>query len=116
MAEHLNQSIEPAMIPFNAMGKSIPQHARAVGYDHCKSMGLDSARSWECVNGVAEQLERDKPYEAQAAGMKFLDLTGTYRLMAAILTQAATEPAIFAGTEGGVLRAAVVAQQGGGNG
>jgi hypothetical protein len=31
-------------------------------------------------------LERDKPYEAQAAGMKFLDLTGTYRLFAVLLT------------------------------
>lgn len=41
-------------------------------------MGLDSARSWECVNGMAEQLERDKPYEAQACGMRHLDLTESF--------------------------------------
>jgi hypothetical protein len=49
-------------------------------------MGLNSARAWECVSSIANQLERDKPYEAQAAGMRFLDLTGTYRLMAVLLT------------------------------
>jgi hypothetical protein len=49
-------------------------------------MGLNSARAWECVSSIANQLEHDKPYEAQAAGMRFLDLTGTYRLMAVLLT------------------------------
>jgi hypothetical protein len=74
MAEHLNQVVEPEMNPFNAMGKPIPFAARAVAYEHCKEMGLSSARAHECVSCVSEQLERDKPYEAQATGMKFLDL------------------------------------------
>lgn len=85
MAEHLNQKAEPEMDAFNAMGKPLSTAARQKGYDACKEMGLSSARSWECVNGVAEQLERDKPYEAQGAAMKFLDLTGAYRLMATLL-------------------------------
>jgi hypothetical protein len=89
MAEHIGQHVEPELSGFNNMGKPIPTDRRQAAYEHCKEMGLNAARSWECVNGVAEQLERDKPYEAQAAGMKHLDLTGTYRLMAVLLTSVA---------------------------
>jgi hypothetical protein len=91
MAEFLNQAVEPAMDPFTAMGKPILMQARAAGYEHCKQMGLDSPRALECVNAVSEMLARDKPYEAMAAGMKFLDLTGVYRLFAVILTVAVEE-------------------------
>jgi hypothetical protein len=77
---------------FNGMGKPLSPQVRQEGYDHCKTMGLDSANAWSCVGAVAEQLERDKPYEAQGAGMRFLDLTGTYRLMAVLLAaQQSTE-------------------------
>jgi hypothetical protein len=86
MAEHLNQTVEPELCGFSAMGKPLNENARSEAYKHCKAMGLNSARAWECVQAVAEQLERDRPYEAQAAGMKFLDLTGTYRLFAVLLT------------------------------
>ena len=79
------------MDPFNQMGRPILMDARAEGYEHCKAMGLTPARATECVNVVAEQLQRDKPYEAQAAGMKFLDLTGVYRLFAVMLTAAMKE-------------------------
>ncbi|WOH61929.1 hypothetical protein [Bradyrhizobium sp. BWC-3-1] len=89
MAEHINQPTEPALNPFNAMGKPIPPDARQAGFDTCKAMGLDSARAWECTSSTAEQLERDQPYKAQGAAMKFLDLTGSYRLMAALLAHAA---------------------------
>lgn len=93
MAEHLQQKKEPEMSPFNQMGKPILMDARAEGYEHCKAMGLTPAEAVECINAVAEQLQRDKPYEAQAAGMKFLDLTGVYRLFAVLLTEAAKEEA-----------------------
>ncbi len=93
MAEHMNQKVDPEMTPMNMMGKPILMKARAEGYEHCKAMGLTPARSMECVNAVAEQLQRDKPYEAQAAGMKFLDLTGTYRLFAVMLCAQAEEEA-----------------------
>lgn len=86
MAEHMNQTVEPELSPFNNMGKPLNEAARAVGYEHCKAMGLSSAKAWECVGAVAYALEKDKPYEAQAAGMRFLDLTGTYRLFAVLLT------------------------------
>lgn len=48
-------------------------------------MGLNTADGTEVVGAVAEQLERDNPYEAMAAGMKHLDLCGTYRLFAVLL-------------------------------
>ena len=86
MAEHLNQVREPEMSGFNAMGKPIPLHRKTSGYEHCIQMGLNKTRAVECVNGMSEQLERDKPYEAQAIGMRHLDLTGTYRVMAVLLT------------------------------
>lgn len=93
MAEHLNQKVEAEMSPFNQMGKPILMRARAAGYEHCKAMGLSPARAMECVNAVAEQLSRDKPYEAQAAAMKFIDLTGSYRLFAVLLCEAQKENA-----------------------
>lgn len=94
MAEFLGQEVEPAMSAFDAMGKPIPPAARQKGYDECKAMGLnDSGRAWECVNGMAEQLERDKPHDAVGAAMKFLDLTGAYRLMATLLCGAQAAPA-----------------------
>lgn len=89
MAQHINQVIKPQINAMNMMGQPIPFAARQAGYEHCKEMGLNSARSIECVDAVAEQLSRDKPFEAQAAGMRFLDLTGTYRLFAVLLTETA---------------------------
>jgi hypothetical protein len=71
---------------FDAMGKPIPAYRRQAAYDTCRSIGLDTEAAWSAVNGMAENLERDQPYEAMAAGMKYIDLTGTYRVMAVILT------------------------------
>lgn len=72
---------------FNAMGKPIPQHRRQAGYEHAKTMGLDTERAWSCVAGMSNALERDRPYDAMQAGMYHLDLTGTYRMMAVLLTE-----------------------------
>lgn len=99
MAEHLQQKKQPELSPFNQMGKPISFRARAVAYEHCKDIGLNQARLVECINAVSEQLQRDKPYEAQAAGMKFLDLTGVYRLFAVLLTEAAKEEASMTHTK-----------------
>ncbi len=73
------------------MGKPISFAARQVGFDHCIAMGLKSKMAMPCVQEVSGQLERDKPYEAMAAGMKYLDLTGTYRLFAVLLCASADE-------------------------
>jgi hypothetical protein len=85
LAEHLHQHIEPELSGFNRMGHPLSETARSAAYETCKQMGLNSARAWECVQAVATALERDQPYQAQAAGMRFLDLTGTYRLFAVLL-------------------------------
>ena len=84
-AEFMNQKVEPPLVGMNAMGKPIPYSRKQSAYEQCKEMGLKEDRAYEVVNGMSEQLERDKPYEAVACGMKFLDLTGTYRVMAYLL-------------------------------
>lgn len=71
---------------FNAMGKPVPFYRRQAGFDTCKAMGLDTEAAFSAVNGMSEMLARDKPYEAMVAGMKYIDLIGTYRLMAVLLT------------------------------
>jgi hypothetical protein len=93
MAEHLNQTPPPRQTKegsgdgLDAMGKPVPLYRRTAALEHCKAMGLtDPEDAWACVGGMSEQLERDQPYEAQAVGMRYLDLTGTYRLMAVLLT------------------------------
>lgn len=96
MAEFLGQEVEQDPVVedgFANMGKPIPKFRRQAGYEHCKAMGLNSEHAWCAVNGVAEQLERDKPYEAMAKGMKYLDLTGVYRLFAVLLVTPEIKPA-----------------------
>lgn len=69
------------------MGKPIPAYRKEAAYQQAKEMGVVSADDRiSLVNSVSEHLERDHPYEAQAAAMKYLDLTGAYRLMAVLLT------------------------------
>lgn len=95
MAEFLNWKHEkghPAPAPenedgFNAMGKPVPAFRRTAALAHCRVMGLtDTGRAMACVDGMANALQRDEPYQAMEAGMKYLDLTGVYRLMAVLLT------------------------------
>lgn len=97
MAEFLNQTVPPrtrktgSNSGFDAMGKPVPLHRKTAGLEHCRQMGLtDTEDAWNCVGAMSEKLARDQPYEAMAEGMKYLDLTGTYRLMAVLLT--AEEP------------------------
>lgn len=76
---------DPALSAMAMMGRPISFKARQVGYNHCIDMGLSKENSLLCVNAVSEQLQRNQPYEAMVAGMKYVDLTGTYRLFAALL-------------------------------
>lgn len=72
---------------FNAIGKPIPLFRKEAAYQQVKEMGVTSPEDrMLLVNSVSEHLERDQPYEAQAAAMKYLDLTGAYRLVAVLLT------------------------------
>jgi hypothetical protein len=90
MAEHLNQPKPDMDDGFNNMGKPIPLFRKEAALKHAKAMGLDGTEAWAVVGSVAEQLERDEPYQAQRKAMVYLDLTGAYRLMAVLLT--APEP------------------------
>ena len=95
MAEFLNQDRPESMSDdpasgFGAMGKPVPFYRREAGYQTCRDLGLESEGAFSAVNGMAEALKRDQPYEAMAAGMRYLDLTGTYRLMAVLLTAGPT--------------------------
>ena len=86
MAEFLNQQRpEPMPSGVGLMGHALEPWRRERAYEHCKAMGLDSATAFDCVNRVVAQYERDQPYEAQKIAMQYLDLTGHYRLMAALL-------------------------------
>lgn len=88
MAEFMGNKEDNSVIEagFAAMGKPIPEYRRSAAYEHCKQMGQASGTAWATVTSMIGPLERDKPYEAMAAGMKTLDLTGTYRVMAVLLT------------------------------
>lgn len=70
----------------DAMGKPIPNFRKQNAYQQAKEMGLNTEMAWRVVNAVADKLERDDPFGAQEQGMKFLDITGVYRLMSYLLT------------------------------
>ena len=91
MAEFLNQVV-PQDPPesadgFAAMGKPIPDYRRDEAYRTCREeFEMGSSKAMGTVQGMAEALERDKPYEALGAGMRYgVDLTGSYRLMSVLL-------------------------------
>ena len=70
----------------NNMGKPINNLSRQKGIDMLKEVGVKFASErYFCVRAVAEDLERDKPFEAMEKAMKYVDLTGAYRLFAELL-------------------------------
>lgn len=72
---------------FDAVGKPVPAHRKHNAVAHCKDMGLtDMLRITALIGQVANKIERDEPYEAMRIGMRYLDLTGTYRLLAVLCT------------------------------
>lgn len=92
MAEFIGTRVDPAPYTggndgFAAMGKPVPPHRKAEAMKHCKAMGLthNTEQLMTLIDGMSNKLERDDPYEAMRIGMKYLDLTGTYRLMAVLL-------------------------------
>ena len=69
---------------FSAMGKPVPFSRRQAAYDAARSMGV--MEPFSLIDGMSEQLRRDKPFEAMSLARKHVDLTGAYRLMAHLLT------------------------------
>lgn len=69
-----------------ALGKPIPYYRKQAAYEQAKLMGVQDGKAYPLINSVSEQLERDNPYAAMEIGMRYLDLTGVYRLFAYLLT------------------------------
>lgn len=76
---------------FDAFGHPVSNFRKECAVSHCKAMGMkDMEKITGLVGRMSEAIRRDKPYEAMEAGMAYLDLTGTYRLLAVLCT--AEEP------------------------
>ena len=93
MAEFKNQVIptrtskEGSGDGFDAFGKAVPLHRRTAALHHMRAMGVSNVEDcWDCIGKMCEAIKRDEPYQAMAAGMQRVDLTGTYRLLAVLLT------------------------------
>ena len=84
----MNRAKKQPPIPsgFAAMGHQVPVERKERAYDAAQTMGLTRENAHSCVSWMAEQLRRDKPYEALNGAKNWVDLTGAYRLMATLLT------------------------------
>jgi hypothetical protein len=68
-----------------AFGKHVPYRRRDAALKHCRSMGLtDTNNAMGMIERMCDAIRRDEPYAAMEAGMAYLDLTGTYRLLAVL--------------------------------
>lgn len=92
MAEFLGQKKPKKMSSppdegFGAMGKPIPVKRKLMADEHLKAMGIvDAEDRFTCIQMMSNKLEHDDPYGAMEDGMKYVDLTGTYRMLAVLLT------------------------------
>lgn len=73
-------------IGFNAMGKPISHKRRQTAYNTCREIGFDKETAASIVNTIADSLERDEPFDAIERGLKNVDITGVYRIIAVLLT------------------------------
>lgn len=86
-AEFMGQKpIEPCD-GFNAFGKPVPISRRLKADEHLISMGVtDTNIRFATIQAMSNAIERDNPYQAMSEGMRAVDLTGTYRLLAVLCT------------------------------
>ncbi len=78
-----------------AFGKPVPSYRKDAALQHCRQMGLtDTNKATGMINRMADAIQRDEPYEAMEAGTAYLDLTGTYRLLAVLCTARPSEAGI----------------------
>lgn len=87
--EQVQQRAEDTSVAegFEAFGKPVPIFRRDAALAHCRAMGLgDTAKATGMIQRMSDAIERDAPYAAMEAGMAYLDLTGTYRVMAVLCT------------------------------
>ena len=85
LRDPLRNPTDPIHGGLSLLGTPLKEWRKTRAYQHAKSIGLNSATAEECVSKIAEQYERDEPYKAQRIGLNYVDLTGYYRIMAALL-------------------------------
>lgn len=70
---------------FSAFGKKVLLSRKSQGLRHLEEMGVTNTETaTDVVDKVANKIERDQPYEAFGIAMEYVDLTGAYRLIAAL--------------------------------
>lgn len=69
---------------FAAMGKPVPAERQQAAYDAASKMGVE--KPFTLINGMAKLLEKDKPFEALQLSRAYVDVTGSYMLLAYLLT------------------------------
>lgn len=69
---------------FEALGSEVPQEQRDAAVREARKMGLDVPDNAQWVNEVANLVEADCPKDAIETTRNHLDLTGTYRFLAAL--------------------------------
>lgn len=87
MAEFIGQKPPETCDGVKNIGQPVPPYRRQAAYETLKAIGVaDAAVRHATVSSMAERLERDKPYECMSEGMRVMDMTATYRVMAVLLT------------------------------
>lgn len=73
---------------FAAMGKPVPFSRQQKAYEVMQSFGFDDkSHCHDTIANTADLIRRDRPFEAIQFLMEAgVDLTGTYRLLATLLT------------------------------
>lgn len=71
---------------FDAFGKPVPDKRKAQALSELRKMNpnLSTGKEMKVVGSVAEGIEHDRPYDAIQRAQEVLDLTGAYRLLAAL--------------------------------
>lgn len=71
---------------FDALGDKVSQEQRDAAVREARKMGLEAPDNAQWVNEVANLVEADCPKDAIETTRVHLDLTGTYRFLAALCT------------------------------
>lgn len=69
---------------FDALGSPMPEDQREAARQEARQMGVEVGEDAPWVDHVAEHVERDRPKQAIESTRVHLDLTGTYRFLAAL--------------------------------
>lgn len=70
----------------SALGHEVPFTRRDKAYIAAKEMGLNSADAFSVIDAMSECVRKDRPNSALEIGCKHVDFTGSYRLLATLLT------------------------------